>query len=615
MIEYTLEYNVITKLHKNNHRQQERKGMAMNSQYKYEKQYLWYNDAWQNRDGLVDPLFQWIGSHDSIVPAPPYDRPQGDPKSLPCYRAKTNAVDLPEITRYWADRGIRYTSLEQGCKHWISILPERAMTAPSGKLKVLVVLHQEDCASPWWAMDTMAKYRQYNEMAARRQDTLIVYLVAKGPDSDRIFGNILQEACCLYPVDLSQVYLDVSLVQRLETSLSRVQGFSWQDGNGSAVDPDRFVEDFEGIPVLNISDRWGTKDSLTRGLIMNQAMNRGRFDTQRLICSKGGRKMAAAIALEHEYQTIYDPGYAEYWENMGLRFDIHETEGRRWLVFAPKQQLETGQRLPLVLIMQEVYRGNEHLAVTAASYFYEYMELAAQGECVALFFALEDPDSNDLLERIAREAMREYPVDQSRVYVTGHSHDGWFARHFAYRHPDLVAALATLGNHVGYADPDAVGNAIMGVSESEIARYAQFDMPTINVNGACEGFSHYPDTEQEQIVWAENWQRRLRASRCPVPSVAEIRKARAGDDPAMRFLGVPGDRGMDCWFDGIQHYMVDVKNLEGKYHLRVASSENIPHTVTPSMIDMSWSFLRQFARDPKTGNVIDLKENRKESTK
>lgn len=580
----------------------------MNGCYSYDKKYLWYNDAWQNREGLVDPLFQWIGSHDSISNAPAYEKPAGDPKKLACYRAKTNAVDCPENTDYWAQRGIRYTSLEQGCKHWISMLPECAMHTPGQKLKVLTVLHQEDCEDPWWAMDTMAKYRQYNEMAARRQDTVILYLVTKGADTDRIFGNILQEACCLYPVDLDHVYLDVSLLEKKNVKLSRIDNFVWQDAEGNPADPDAMVEQFEGIPVLNISHRWGSKDSLTRGLIMNQAMNRGRFDTERLIHSLGGKKMAEAIALEYRFQSVTDLDYAGYWDAMGLRLDIRETEDRRWLVYAPKQQLESREKLPLVLAMQEVYRGNEHLAVTAASYFYEYMELAAQGECIVLFFALEDPDSNDLLETIARQAMEDYPVDRSRVYVTGHSHDGWFARHFAYRHPDMIAALATMGNHVGYADPDVVGNRIMGVSDEEIAHYAQIDMPTININGGAEGFSTYPDTEEEQRRWALDWQRRLRASRCAVASVEEILTARTCENLAMRTLGVPGDRGLDCWFDGITHCAVDVKNVDGKYHLRVASSENMPHTVTPCMIDLSWSYLRQFARDPETGKIIERNE-------
>ncbi len=580
----------------------------MNSQYCYENQYIWYNEAWKNNDGLVDPLMQWIGNHDSITPVPPYAKPEGDPKKHPGYRAKPKCVDLPEVKEYWENKGIRYTSLEQGRKYWISMLPEKAMHTPGAKLNALIVLLQENSADPWWAMNTLARYEAYNEMAARRQDTVIIYLTAMGADTDHIFGGIMQEACCLYPVDLEKVYLDVSLPKKLGVKLKNIENFVWKDTRGEKVDPDVMIEDFEGIPVLNISGRWGTKDSLTRGLVMNQAMNRGMFDTERLIHSKGGKKMVEGILLEHRFQTVYDPGYAEYWDAMGLKLDVKETQGRRWLVYVPKQHLETGEKLPMVLAMQEVYRGNEHLAVTAASYFYEYMELAAQGECMVLFFALEDPDSNDLLVDIYKEAVEAYPVDRSRVYVTGHSHDGWFARHFAYRHPEMIAALATMGNHVGYPDPDITGHKIMGVSEAEIARYAQFDMPTINVNGASEGFSRYPETEEKQIRWAMDWQRRLEAHRCPVPTVEKILAVRNSENKAIRTLGISADQGMTHFFDGVEHYVADIKNVDGKYHLRVASSENMPHTVTPCIVNLAWSYIRNFARDLETGAVIDLNE-------
>lgn len=222
-----------------------------------------------------------------------------------------------------------------------------------------------------------------------------------------------------------------------------------------------------------------------------------------------------------------------------------------------------------------------------------------------LFFALEDPDSNDLLEKITWQAVSRYPVDVQRIYVTGHSHDGWFARHFAYRHPRMIAALATMGNHVGLPEAGRVGNPIMGVSGAEIGYMKQIDMPTININGGSEGFSRYPTSESERRQWAMDWQRRLEASRCPVCPVEEILAAPSSDNLAIRTLGVPGDRGLDCWFDGITHCAVDIKNVDGKYHLRVVSSENMPHTVTPSMIDLSWSFLRQFARDTETGKIIE----------
>lgn len=583
------------------------RGMWMEYRYDYLQRAIWYNDAWSEANGAADPLLQWIGGHMESFPLSSYNGRNSDPTSHPFYKQKTNAVDLPEVSRYWAERGIRYTSLEQGCKHWISMLPEQAI-AQGAKLKVLVVLHKEDCAQAWWAMDTLAKRHNYNEIAAKRQDTLVLYLVADGPDSDRIFGNILQEAFCLYPVNLEEVYLDVSPVFEMGSKLSAIDGFLWTAKDGTVVDPDSMVEEFEGIPVLNISGRWGSKDSLARSLIMNHAMNRGLFDTERLICSVTGEKLAKAFQLEKDYQTIYDERYRDYWNQVGLQFDINESFGRRWLMYAPREQIESREKLPLVLAMQEVYRGNEHLAVTAAAYFHEYLMLAAQGECMVLFFALEDPDSNDLLEAIAEQAMQRYPVDASRVYVTGHSHDGWFARRFAYRHPRMIAALATMGNCVGLPNPKHIGNDIMGVSDEELEQMSVIDMPTININGAAERFSRYPDTLQERLRWAEDWQRRLKASRCPNVATAQLLKVQESPHKAERAVGICGDRAFDFWLDGFEHYIVDVRNCDGNYHLRIAASENMPHTVTPCMIDISWSYLRSFARDLQTGQVIERNE-------
>lgn len=577
----------------------------MNRDYTYEKEYLWYNDAWKDKDGQIDPLFQWLGDHAEISVYPACARLDIEPEQSPYYKAKTNALDLPEVINFWKEQGLKYTSLEQGQKHWISMIPTKS-SCENRRLKALIILHREDCSDPYWAMDTMEKYRELNELAAKRQDLALIYLVANGPDSDHIFGNIMQEACCLYPIDLEQVYLDVSLPLRLGVRLSDIEGFSWVDKNGDKADPDRLIEDMDGIPVLNISGRWGTKDSLTRGLIMNQAMNRGRFDTERLIRSTGGKKMAEAIELEFKYQTVYDPGYSEYFESKGLKLFINESAGDRWLLFAPKEQLETKAKLPLVLCMQEVYPGNEHLAVTAASYFYEYIEIAAQGKCMLLFFALEDPDSNDRLYDIAREAMDRYPVDRSRVYVTGHSHDGWFARHFAYRHPDMIAALATMGNSVGHPDPAVIGNDILGVSEQEISAMSGIDMPTININGAAEGFSDHGGSMEKKKRWALDWQRRLRASDCPLRSVDEILRAAEHGSYAERKLGIFADRSESFFLDGIEHYVADIKNKDGRYHLRIASSENMPHTVTPCMIDISWSYLRRFSRDIESKSVVEI---------
>ena len=105
---------------------------------------------------------------------------------------------------------------------------------------------------------------------------------------------------------------------------------------------------------------------------------------------------------------------------------------------------------------------------------------------------------------------------------------------------------------------------------------------------------------------AESWQRRLRSARCPMRTIEEIAATRDSSDLAERSIGVPADRTEVLTLDGSENYIVDIKNNEGKYHLRMIALGNMPHTVTPAMIQLSWSFLRRFARDQKTGAIIEL---------
>lgn len=290
-----------------------------------------------------------------------------------------------------------------------------------------------------------------------------------------------------------------------------------------------------------------------------------------------------------------------------LTFTITETMGERWFAFVPKQAMEEPEKkLPVTLIIQEVYDGNKHLAVTSLSYFYEYLNIAAQGECILLFFALEDWDSNDLFIDILNEAREQYPIDMQRIYVTGHSHDGCFSFEFARRHPEVIAAVATLGNQGILLTPEAWGEPILSVSEERMNSMARIDMPLINVNGATENHALAPDDPEEFEKWAGFWQRRLIASRCPMKSFEEIRAARSSKNKAERILGFPADHAETVWADGAEHYIADVTNVEGKNHLRIVSSENMPHTVTPFMIDVSWNYLRRFARNLETLEVIEL---------
>jgi hypothetical protein len=596
----------------------------MNSYYSYDGIELWDENKWQDRISSVFPLVKQIFVNSDLDSAPypnPVDGAAGEnAKKFNFYDLKTNSVNMPVVVDYWKNRGLHYECRAQGGLCWLIMAPLRCLKDFGAKLQTLVVFHREDLKDPYWAMKTLEKYRNYNEAAAESEDSIIVYIVSNVPDSNRVYVNILQEAFVFVPGDTDRVYLDMSVLIEKKISLADIEGFIVKDRNGNAaIEPDKHIEKFgsSAIPALNISGLWENRCSLGRDQISKENWSSTDFDLFRVIHSETGKKLAEGFKLEYDYDSATDPGFIRHWENMGLKYENRETELRRWKAAVPLGAFDNpSKKLPVICVMQEVNHANEHLAVTEASYFLEYFKIAASGECMLLNFVLEDPEGNELLEKIIMEAFSLYPmIDRNRIYLAGHSHNGHYALEFALRHPDVITGVATFGDPPGLLD-----TGITPFTEDKIERMRALDMPVIVLAGCCEptcifpmnrdgskyrsGHENPPVSTFEQRV--SSWQRRLRAFNCPMKSAEELEATKNSNDKAVRMIGLPGDRNEVLWMDGFENYIVDIKNNEGKYHLRIAGEENMPHNTTPNQQRLSWMFLRRFSRDPATKQIVEL---------
>lgn len=595
----------------------------MNKYYHYDNIELWDESTWESKISSIFGLVKWLGNHEKVSGAP-YQHPVNGltgeaARSLTYYNAKTNSVNRPEVIEAWRKQGVFYDCRAQGGLNWLIMAPAACLQDFGKKLPTLVVMHRDDVTDPYWSMKTLDHYQAYNDALAKDQDHIIIYIVSGAPDIFRVYVNILQEAFVFVPGDTHQVFLDVSAVYDNGCKLQEIPDFIYTGEDGqAATDPDAAVVRFgaAGVPALDITGRWENKCSLTRDQVSKPNWSSASFDLQRVIHSETGRKMVEGMVLEYQFDTVYEPGFVQYWADRGLKYVSHETRLRRWKAALPFSALEAPEKkLPLLCVMQEVNHANEHLAVTEASYFYEYFRIAAQGECILVNFVLEDANDNELLVEIIKEAFELYPVDRSRVYIAGHSHNGHYALEFAERHPDLIAAVATFGDPPGLMD-----TGMIPITDEKIEHLRTLDIPLINLLGYTEPKRYFPisqDVDDYRALLdvgpltsfekrAACWQRRLRAFNCPEQSLPEIKATQASPEKAVRMLGIPGDKSETLWLDGFELYIVDIKNNDGKFHLRMASEENMPHNTTPAQQILSWSFMRRFARDLETGAVIEL---------
>lgn len=592
----------------------------VNEYFKYKDIELWNAELWKDHISRTFPLVSWMGEQEMTIPKVfprEQDAPLDECKKLPYYFPKTNSVDLPEIVEYWKERGVRYECRSQSVVGWVLMAPSKCMADFSKKIPSLVVmLNQDISADPYWAMNTLAAYRKYNEAVAEEQNLAVIYISAPGPDRFRIHLNIMQEAYVFFPGDMKKVYLDVSNIYANGKQIKDAPEFKYW---GADPDADVIGIGKEQIPALDISGKWENRTSLSRDQLMGDNWSNTEYVREKLIHSQSGAMIAEGLRFEFDYENTYDERLIRRLTEMGLKYENKEKNYRRWKMVTPLSAFEHPEKkLPVICVMQEVNSANDHLAVNEISYFYEYFRIAAQGECMLVNFVLEDNDSNDLLADILGEVLNEYPADPSRVYIAGHSHNGFYALEFAIRHPKMIAAVASFGDPAGFMK---VGNLPM--VGDRLAALKAIDMPIINLTGYVEQSCHFPlhsvptayRPGQGKVGTAHaysfeeraaSWQLRLEACRCPSVSFDEIAATKDSPNYTVRKLGIPTDKAETIWLNGNEIYIADVKNNDGKYHLRIVAEENMPHNTTPNQQIVSWSWLRRFARDTESGESIEL---------
>ena len=206
--------------------------------------------------------------------------------------------------------------------------------------------------------------------------------------------------------------------------------------------------------------------------------------------------MMIAAELEKKYTEITDPGLKEFWQNKGLVYDVNETKGENWLAFVPKSALEEKKKLPVMCAFRAA-------CVFAQSFYYDMAMIAAQGEMILLIFSTEDKDENELWLDILEEAKKLYPIAETRVYLTGHSHYGEFALEFMRRHHEIIAAVAQQGDRAGLAPAFS--------DDAAMEKMHTFDCPVSIASGTAEMTQHFPlNTPAPRY---DAWNERLRSVR------------------------------------------------------------------------------------------------------
>jgi hypothetical protein len=585
----------------------------LNKDFTYPDFELWDAAKWAKSKTLN--LSQWIETHQKPSPADyvmnAKYRGIKDFVGNPDYIWKTDSIRDSAVTDALEHVGLRTYMLESGSGGlYVVVKPEKLITGQRHNVPFIIVPYVLEKMDVFWAMNTLEHFKKYNELCAQRGDFMFVYkVVDKSESGGRMnLGALVDKIYDIYGGDPKRVYFDTSVFQETGAKVADVPGLDWSDDNGRKQDPDAAIEHIGFIPVLNVAGKWAVKPAYGPGIM--KPRTDVPFDPARIEHGMLGQHWMEGIGFLYNHGKDTDPAVKAHFEEMGLVGGERYYKGERYLLYSPKQAVEQGTKLPLVWLYLEVYPYNEYAISDTYAEFLDYFKLAAAGELNILVYVGETPETTDIAYNLIKELEKTSPVDPSRIYVTGHSHNGHLAREFAYQHPDMIAAVATLGNTGGLAAP-AYSHEVVIADDTRIEAWSKIDMPIINIGADSEVMS--PHTMPSNWInnydyYIEAWQRRLRASRCPPKTREDIVAAEHSKDYVTRLYGLPNDASSLQVIDGVEHYIIDVKNIEGRSHLRIVGIQNMVHTTEPTIPMVSWTWMRRFARDQNTGKIIELYE-------
>lgn len=395
---------------------------------------------------------------------------------------------------------------------------------------------------------------------------------------------------------------------------------------------------------ISYDERWDRmlqpKDPSQQPISLRESLIRSGnrdFDVDKLLCSEYGQHMIDGMEPFFLSEDPMAPSVITYWEKKGLRKERilgGPQPWNYWTIFTPLSASlpeNAARKYPLVFGLHGGGAGEFDGEPVFLAESTGYARKAAQEE-----FILAMPEDHDTPPIMAfyRYLIHNYPVDPSRVYLTGYSAGSDRSVRAALHHPEIFAGML-IGAGVPFnvekleaqfqasIDGSIVSPACdiqEDQEEREIENAVKYKMPFIAIGCLSDKGNHTPFYNSNPIdnpvpdfiarlLSAEGkmeWINRFfRINHIPFSSLEENREyvLSHGTD-AERRIGLRAQRSKTWEWAGQKHFCLDYTDREGIDSVRYVFIEGLPHFEPVNMLDLAWPFLKRFSRDPKSGSLI-----------
>ena len=549
-----------------------------NKEYSYEDISLWEDETWMNRENEAAPIFKFLEKVLIEREVKEYYVERSDEIKDTC----NQQYYFKDVVEDWRHKGMFFSSYGMmGIVMAPAIIEKQQLEHP----KVLFIPYI-GADSRYEAMNLLAANKDLLEQASI-ENVLVQFIDVRMASGGAMTEKAIETAGT-FRISYDEVYLDATLLDGYETKLKTSQLCG------------RKVVDISGMLVAKSAHQY----DISR--IYKRIVPEWNYDMH--IRSTGGKRQAESMKLERDCRGVNDEKLQELFKEKGICYEEHQLDREWYVTLTPKNAYNMDKgTLPLLIVMKESRESLQYTMLTAFQFYYDFIEICGQGQFMMLFFAMETPKDNDeLLPNVIENTIENYSmVDETRVYLVGQSHNGYYAQEFYRNHPKLIAACAALCDPVGL-EYGARADYYLTDAKKLIIDFQKYDYPLIDINGNLENNYIKNRTKNEREDDIKCFQNRMKAWRHKIYSDKEIDEALTCDDYATRMNGVPSDRTEVRYIMGTEVYISDYVNDDGNCLFRYESIENTPHMIMPQMAELSWEFLRRFNRDTQTGEITQI---------
>lgn len=299
-----------------------------------------------------------------------------------------------------------------------------------------------------------------------------------------------------------------------------------------------------------------------------------------------------------EWSDPMDEELLDYWENYagGIRKEMHHVgdEEFEWASYVPMSAYEEANADKTYPVMV-VCRGGDDPKYTAECFGFVHYAAETQ-EYIVVIPTDRDPDA---VQRMLDELKADYPVDESRIYVTGNSMGGVQALANGWAYPEVFSAVVPFG----------IG-AQSNMEEDALEKVEEIKMPMFYLYGSMDCYHSFPITEcamKEVNDGVREINELLAANDCVFEELT-VEEAEDlvenSDDYIKKMTGMNFTETWSEEREDTTYYFGEYCTEDGQSMYRVAIAENGTHWHSPSYPELIWDYVSQFSRNTETGELV-----------